>query len=122
MDTRSDQETPVADRLRERLQHLQQLGEALTAATSEEEAIDATLTKGVAVFAADQAVIATLDATRTRFAIVASIGYDGVREDWATFPNTSDYPLPEAVENARPVVVHGPEELAQRYPAMASAG
>ena len=122
VDTRSDHETPVADRLRERLQHLQQLGEALTAATSEEEAIDATLTQGVAVFAADQAVIATLDATGSRFAIVASLGYDGVLETWATFPNTNDYPLPEAVDQGRPVVVHGPEELARRYPAMASAG
>jgi GAF domain-containing protein len=122
VDARSDQETLVADRLRERLQHLQQLAEALTAAASEEEAIDATLTKGVAVFAADQAVIATLDATGTRFTIVAARGYDGVQETWATFPNTNDYPLSEAVDRGTPVVVQGPTELARRYPAMAAAG
>ena len=63
--------------VRERLQHLQTLSAALASARTEREAIDATLDRGLEVFEADQAVIASLDDTGRRFRIVGTRGYPG---------------------------------------------
>jgi GAF domain-containing protein len=103
--------------LRERLQHLQSLSQSLASATTEQQAIDAALNHGLDVFEADQAVIATLDETGSGFRIAAIRGYPGqVAREWSSFPNTDDYPLSEAVRQQQPIIVYGPEELAQRYP------
>ena len=103
-----------------RLQHLQTLSAALAAARTEAEAIDATLDQGLALFEADQAVIATLDDAGREFRIAGMRGYSGqVHSDWATFPNSDDYPLSEATRRGEPVVVAGPDELIRRYPRLA---
>lgn len=103
-----------------RLRHLQTLSAALAAARTETEAIDATLDQGLAVFEADQAVIATLDDAAREFRIAGMRGYSGdVQSNWATFPNSDDYPLSEAIRRGEPVVVAGPDELVRRYPKLA---
>jgi serine phosphatase RsbU (regulator of sigma subunit) len=103
-----------------RLRHLQTLSAALATARTEAEAIEATLDRGLAVFEADQAVIATLDGAGREFRIVGMRGYPGaVESDWATFPNSDDYPLSEAIRRGEPVVVAGPDELIRRYPKLA---
>jgi GAF domain-containing protein len=112
--------SPDIEWLQSRLQHLQTLSAALAAARSEQQAIDATLNRGMALFEADQAVVATLDDADSCFHIRAVSGYDApVREQWAVFPDSDDYPLPEAVRQQRPVIVHGAEELGRRYPKLA---
>ena len=81
-----------------RLRHLQTLSAALAGARTEAEAIEATLDRGLAVFEADQAVIATLDDAGREFRIVGMRGYPGeVESNWASFPNSDDYPLSEAI-------------------------
>jgi PAS domain S-box-containing protein len=103
-----------------RLAHLQQLSVALAAAGTLSEALDATLDLGLAVFRADQALIATLEPDRLRFRALAMRGYPAaVLEHWRVFPATDQFPLPEAVQHQRPVIVRGPEELVARYPLLA---
>jgi serine phosphatase RsbU (regulator of sigma subunit) len=103
-----------------RLRHLQTLSAALAAARTEHEAIEATLDQGLAVFEADQAVIATLDDAGREFRIVGMRGYSGqVGSDWSTFPNSDEYPLSEATRRGEPVIVAGPDELIRRYPKLA---
>jgi GAF domain-containing protein len=102
--------------LQSRLQHLQTLSAALADARGEQQAIDATLNRGLVVFEADQAVVATVDDSGD-FRIRAISGYaDGVQTEWAVFANSDEYPLSEAVRHQRPVVVHGAAELVRRYP------
>ena len=102
-----------------RLQHLQTLSAALGAATTEQQAIDATLNRGLDVFEADQAVIATLDESRTQFQIAAVRGYPAeVEANWSSFANTDEFPLADAVLRREPVIIHGPDELIRRYPTM----
>ncbi len=111
---------PDIEWLQSRLQHLQTLSAALAAARSEQQAIDATLNRGMALFAADQAVVATLDDADSCFHIRAVSGYGApVRDEWGIFPNSDDYPLSESVRHQLPVVVHGAEELGRRYPKLA---
>lgn len=106
--------------LRERLQHLQTLSAALASARTEQQAVEATLNPGLAVFEADQAVIATLDERADVFRIVATLGYPtNIQNDWSVFPNSDDYPLSEAVRRQEPVIVYGPGELLRRYPKLA---
>jgi len=58
MDTPTNPAPPGIEWLQQRLQYLQALSAALAAARSEQRAIDATLDSGMAVFEADQAVVA----------------------------------------------------------------
>jgi serine phosphatase RsbU (regulator of sigma subunit) len=111
--------SPGIDWLQNRLQYLQTLSAALADARTEQQAIDATLNRGLAVFEADQAVVATLREAGD-FRIRAVSGYGAsVEAEWATFPNSDEYPLSEAVRHQQPVVVQGAAELARRYPKLA---
>ncbi len=119
MATRKDSAAGI-EWLRERLAHLQTLSASLAAARTEQEAIDATLNRGLHVFEADQAVIVTLDDATGRFRIAAMRGYPGeVGSRWATFPDSDDYPLAQAVRQQDAIIVHGPDELIRRYPKLA---
>src|SRR5207247_1261003 len=74
------------DTLALRLAHLQQLSVALAAASTVNEALDATLDLGLAVFRADQALVATLEPDRQRFRALAMRGYpQAVLEHWREF-------------------------------------
>jgi GAF domain-containing protein len=117
VDSSADPAAAGIEWLRTRLQHLQTLSAALASARTEQQAIDAALNRGLDVFEADQAVIATLDDSGSRFRIAAVRGYPGrVEADWSTFPNSDEYPLSEAVRRREPIIVYGPDELIRRYP------
>jgi GAF domain-containing protein len=108
------------DWLQQRLAHLQALSAALASARSEQEAIAATLDSGLAVFEADQAVVATLDEGSAAFAIRLTRGYSQrIETEWATFPNSDEYPLSQSVRLQQPVIVHGEADLTSRYPKLA---
>jgi PAS domain S-box-containing protein len=108
------------ERLQRRLLHLQRLSAALATAVSRKEAVDAALDHGMAVFGASQAVVALFDPAADNFEVVALRGYsDDVLRNWSRFPNSDRYPLPQAVELGRPVVVEGPAQLEERYPDLA---
>ncbi|HEY0389595.1 MAG TPA: SpoIIE family protein phosphatase [Gaiellales bacterium] len=115
MDTPTNPAPPGIDWLQQRLQHLQALSAALAAARSEQRAIEATLDSGLAVFEADQAVVATLDDAGGAFRVRALRGYSGI-ERWGSFPNSDEFPLSEAVRHQRAVITHGAAELIERYP------
>ena len=86
-----------------RLAHLQRLSVALAAASTLSEAVDATLDLGLAVFRADQALIATLEPDRQRFRSLALRGYPpALLDQWRVFPASDQFPLPEAVHHQRP--------------------
>lgn len=107
--------------LRERLQHLQTLSAALAAARTEQQAIEAALNRGLDLFEADHAVIATLDEAGAHFRIRAVRGYpEQVEIDWSTFPNSDEYPLSEAVRQQEPIILYGPDEMVRRYPKLAN--
>ncbi len=117
MNSSTDPAAAGIEWLRKRLQHLQTLSAALAAARTEQQAIDAALNRGLDVFEADQAVIAVLDGSGSRFRIAAMRGYPGrVGTAWSSFPNSDEYPLSEAVRRQEPIIVYGPEELVRRYP------
>ena len=106
--------------LRARLLHLQRLAVALAAAATRDEVIAATLDHGLAVFDADQAVVALLDEDGARLQMVAARGYPRqVVDDWPSFAADGPYPLSEAVGQQRAVVVRGPADLRRRYPELA---
>ena len=108
------------ERLQSRLLHLQRLSVALASAVSQKEAIDAALDHGMAVFGADNAVVALLDKAADEFETVALRGYPkDLARTWGRFPNSDRFPLPEAVQLGRPVVVGGPKQLVERYPDLA---
>jgi len=117
METPTNPAPPGIEWLQQRLHHLQALSAALAAARSEQRAIDATLDSGMAVFEADQAVVAILDGGGAAFQVRALRGYpDQTRQSWGKFPNTDDFPLSEAVRSQRPVITQGEADLVARYP------
>ncbi|HET6849773.1 MAG TPA: SpoIIE family protein phosphatase [Gaiellales bacterium] len=117
MDTPTNPAPPGIEWLQQRLQYLQALSAALAAARSEQRAIDATLDSGIAVFEADQAVVAILDDGGAAFSVRALRGYSGrTLQDWGKFPNSDEFPLSEAVRHQRPVITQGEADLIARYP------
>jgi serine phosphatase RsbU (regulator of sigma subunit) len=110
----------TVERIERRLLHLQRLSAALAAAVTRDDAINAALDHGLAVFGADQAVVALLDREAREYQIIAARGYGAnLEREWGRFPDSDRFPLPEAVRRGEPIVVDGPQDLIERYPDLA---
>jgi PAS domain S-box-containing protein len=107
-------------RARERIERLQSLTAALSAARSLDEVVHVTMEQGLAALGADAGLMTLLDAGGEHLEIAEEIGYSGgVPELWRRIPVSALSPVAESVRTGRPVVVRSPEERARRFPAVA---
>jgi PAS domain S-box-containing protein len=96
---------------------LQELADALAAARTPQEVLDAVLREGVRVAEARGGLIATLSDDGEWLEVIASSGYDmEFIEPFRRFPLSGDYPLSEAVRTGEGVFIRSEAERDARYP------
>jgi PAS domain S-box-containing protein len=111
-----DAETRSAAALETALR-LQRAADALIAARTPEEVLDAVLTEGVRAAEARGGLIATLSEDGEWLEVVASRGYDGKYiEPFRRFPVAGAFPLSEAVRTGEGVFLRSEAERDARYP------
>ena len=96
---------------------LQHVADALAAARTPQEVLDAVLTEGVRVAEARGGLIATLSDDGEWLEVIASRGYDLKWIDpFRRFPLAGDFPLSEAVRTGEGVFLRSEAERDERYP------
>jgi len=109
----------AAQRATERIARLQRVTAALAEALTPDEIAAAVVDQGLAALGADAGSLALVTAG-DELEVVRAEGYPAaVLDVWRRFPITAAVPLAEAVLTRRVVVIQAPEELAERFPALA---
>src|SRR5260370_42021647 len=96
---------------------LRRAADALIAARTPEDVLDAVLTEGLRAAEARGGLIATLSDDGEWLDVVASRGYDSrYIEPFRRFPLAGDFPLSEAVRTSEGVFLRSERERDERYP------
>jgi GAF domain-containing protein/anti-sigma regulatory factor (Ser/Thr protein kinase) len=112
----SGTKAPGTDAIYDRLRHLQRITEGLAAALTVSAVSEAIITSGVSALGGRAGTIGLLNEDETAFKIVGSTGFP--EEIVATWDSIS-LKNPSAWADARKgetVLIHSPEEMAERYP------
>jgi serine phosphatase RsbU (regulator of sigma subunit)/anti-sigma regulatory factor (Ser/Thr protein kinase) len=95
---------------------------ALSAATTPSEVTRAILQEGLRSLGASSGVVVCVTGDGDALEVVDSDGYrPETLEPWRVFPLDADAPLAEAARENRLVALESPEELAERFPALAQS-
>jgi len=109
-----------AEEALEASRRLQVVADALAAARTPQEVLDAVLTEGVRAAEARAGLIATLSDDGEWLEVIAARGYERRYIDpFARFPVSGNYPLSEAVRTGEGVYLHSEAERDARYPELA---